>query len=379
MFFRTKPAGSYRYLQIVHSVREGKKVRQQVIATLGRLDLLEVSGQLERLMRRAMAFLGDAIEQLEKPTGAVRCNKDLIEEALFERRRDLFTEVELVFFDTTSLYFEGRGGESIGQRGHTKDHRPDLKQMIVGMALDVVGRPICCEMWPGNTADVTTLLPVVKRMRKRFRIREITVVADRGMVSQATLDAFENSDPPVRYIVGVRMRRQKEVSISVLGSRARWFESVPERSNAKDPAPLKVKEVWVEERRYIVCLNEEERRKDAHDREAIVAHLKEQLRNGDKSLVGNKGYRRYLKVEGSGHFVIDENQVKAEERYDGIWVLRTNTIYNAETVAHVYKALWTVEDIIRTAKSILETRPIYHKRDETIRGHVFAMLLYRRT
>ena len=154
-----------------------------------------------------MAFLGDSIEQLEKPTGALRCNKDLIEEALFERRRDLFTEVELVFFDTTSLYFEGRGGESIGQRGHNKDHRPDLKQMVVGMAVDVEGRPICCEMWPGNTADVTTFLPIVKRMRERFRIREITVVADRGMVSQATLDAFENSDPPVRYIVGVRMRR----------------------------------------------------------------------------------------------------------------------------------------------------------------------------
>jgi hypothetical protein len=477
MFFRTKPAGSYRYLQIVHSVREGKKVRQQVIATLGRLDLLEASGQLERLMRsglhhcqgfavldahaageiqpvairrigpdlvfarlwkesgiaevlrsvlkarqyefdveraiyltvlhrlfasgsdraaerwredylipgtealelhhlyRAMAFLGDAVEQLEKPTGAVRCNKDLIEEALFERRRDLFTEVELVFFDTTSLYFEGRGGESIGQRGHTKDHRPDLKQMIVGMAVDVEGRPICCEMWPGNTADVATLLPVVKRMRERFRLREITIVADRGMVSQATLEAFENSDPPVRYIVGVRMRRQKEVSLSVLGSRARWFESVPQRSKAKDPAPLKVKEVWVEDRRYVVCLNEEERRKDAHDREAIVAHLKEQLRNGDKSLVGNKGYRRYLKVEGSGHFVIDEKQVKAEECYDGIWVLRTNTVYNAETVAHVYKALWTVEDIIRTAKSILETRPIYHKCNETIRGHVFCSFL----
>jgi hypothetical protein len=76
-------------------------------------------------------------------------------------------------------------------------------------------------------------------------------------------------------------------------------------------------------------------------------------------LVGNKGYRRYLKLEGSGHFAIDEEQVKAEQRYDGIWVLRTNTDYNAETVAHVYKALWTVEDIIRTTKSILETRPIY--------------------
>src|ERR1700692_1982274 len=472
MFFRSKPVGSYRYLQIVHSVRAGKKVRQQVIATLGRLDLLEASGQLERLMRsglrhcesfavldahaageiepvairrirpdlvfarlwkesgisyvlcsllkereyevdveraiyltvlhrlfasgsdraaerwredylipgteglelhhlyRAMAFLGEAIEELEKSTGALRCTKDLVEEALFERRRDLFTEVELVFFDTTSLYFEGQGGE-IGKRGHNKDHRPDLKQMVVGMAVDVEGCPICCEMWPGNTADVTTLVPIVKRMRERFRLRKITVGADRGMVSQKTLEAFEGSDPPVGYIIGVRMRRQKEVNLSVLGSKNPWFERGPESSNAKDPAPLKIKEVWVENRRYIVCLNEEERRKDAHDREAIVAHLKEQLRQGDKSLVGNKGYRRYLKVQGDDHFAIDEKQIKAETRYDGLWVLRTNTVYNAETVAHVYKALWTVEDIIRTAKSIIDTRPIYHRCNETTRGPVF--------
>ena len=478
MFFRVKSAGSHQYLQIVHSTRQGKKVRQQVFGTLGRLDELKASGQLEALMRsglrhcenlavidahaageteavkvlrigpdlvfgrlwqesgiqevvqsllaarhyefdveravyltplhrlfasgsdraaerwreeylipgtsalnlhhlyRAMAFLGTEIKPKgQKTLGTPRCLKDLIEEELFERRRDLFTEVDLVFFDTTSLYFEGRGGQSIGRRGHSKDHRPDLCQMVVGMALDVEGRPICCEMWPGNTADVKTLLPVVGRMKERFRLREITVVADRGMVSQATLEAFEQSDPPVRYILGVRMRRQKEVSTTVLGSRARWFESVPERSNAKDPAPLKVKEVWVRERRYIVCLNEEERRKDAHDREAIIAHLKEQLRHGDKSLVGNKGYRRYLKVEGSGHFRIDEKQVKAEQRYDGIWVLRTNTHYSAETVALVYKSLWAVEDIFRTTKSILETRPIYHKRDETVRGHVFCSFL----
>jgi hypothetical protein len=191
---------------------------------------------------RAMAFLGQELEPKgQKILGTPRCVKDLLEEELFEHRRDLFTEVDLVFFDTASLYFEGRGGESIGKRGHNKDHRPDLYQMVVGMALDVEGRPICCEMWPGNTADVKTLIPLVKRMRERCRLREIAVVADRGMVSKATLEAFEKSDPPVRYILGVRMRRQKEVNSSVLGSRARWFESVPERNNAKDPAPLKVR------------------------------------------------------------------------------------------------------------------------------------------
>jgi transposase len=91
--------------------------------------------------------------------------------------------------------------------------------------------------------------------------------------------------------------------------------------------------------------------------------------------VGNKGYRRYLKVEGKGHFQIDEAQLHAEARYDGLWVLRSNTIYDAETVAHVYKTLWTVEQSFRTAKSILETRPLYHQSDAAIRGHVFCRFL----
>ena len=125
---------------------------------------------------------------------------------------------------------------------------------MVGLAIDVQGRPLCCEFWPGNTADVTTLKALVERLRQRFRLRDITIVADRGMVSQATLEAFEASVPPVHYIVGVRMRRQKEVSLTVLGHRGRWVESVPERSKPKDPAPLKFKEVWVEDRRYVVCL-----------------------------------------------------------------------------------------------------------------------------
>jgi transposase len=121
----------------------------------------------------------------------------------------------------TSLYFEGCGGETIGKRGHNADHRFNLKQMIAGMAVDVEVTPFAVRC--GRATLPTTLTPIVKRMRERFRIREISVVADRGMVSQATLEAFENSDPPLRYIVGMRMRRQKEVSISVLGT---WMRRV---------------------------------------------------------------------------------------------------------------------------------------------------------
>ncbi len=325
---------------------------------------------------RAMGWLGQALpaDQQEGSSNLVpRTTKDRIEELLFARRRDLFTEVEVVFFDTTALYFEGHGGESIGQYGHSKDHRPDERQMVVGAVLDGEGRPLCCELWPGNTTDVTTLIPIVDRLWRRFRIRQVCIVADRGMVSQATIDDLEQQGWP--YILGARMRRQKEVREEVLTDRKRFRVVHPARDQSTAPAPLKVKDVWVENRRYVVCINEEEVAHDRAAREAIVAALREQLRQGDKSLVGNKGYRRYVKTEGEGHFTVDEAKIAEEARYDGTYVLRTNTELAAAEVALQFKRLWLVEQWFRSCKSLLETRPIYHHGDDTIRGHVFCSFL----
>jgi transposase len=325
---------------------------------------------------RAMGWLGQQLpaDQQQGSSKLVpRCTKDVIEEQLFARRRDLFTEVEVVFFDTTSLYFEGHGGATLGQYGHSKDHRPDERQMVVGAVLDGDGRPLCCELWPGNTTDVTTLIPIVDRLWRRFRIRQVCIVADRGMISQDTIAGLEGQR--WLYILGARMRRQKEVRDEVLNDRRRFRVVHEAREKSTDPAPLKVKEVWVEDRRYVVCINEEEVEHDRAAREAIVAGLKEQLRQGDKSLVGNKGYRRFLKIEGDGHFEVDEAKIEEESRYDGTWVLRTNTELPAADVALQFKRLWMVEQWFRSCKSLLETRPIYHHLDETIRGHVFCSFL----
>jgi len=330
--------------------------------------------QLHHLYR-AMGWLGEPLAEEEQGAAtpfAPRCTKDLIEEQLFAQRRDLFTTLELVFFDTTSIYFEGAGGEGLGQYGHSKDHRPDLKQMVVGVVIASSGHPICCELWPGNTTDVQTLLPIVERLRKRFAIGEVCIVADRGMISKPTLEQLEARH--WKYIFGARLRRQKEVSEEVLSRGGRYQVVHPKSRYSQDPSPLKVKEVWVEERRYIVCLNEDQRSKEALEREAIVRALREQLKRGDKSLVGNKGYRRYLKSQGA-RFTIDEQKILEEARYDGKWVLRTNTDLTVAEVALKYKQLWMVEEIFRSAKSLLETRPIFHKCDDTIRGHVFCSFL----
>jgi transposase len=206
-------------------------------------------------------------------------------------------------------------------------------------------------------------------------VRRVCIVADRGMISQETIEALEHEDRGWQYILGARMRSQNEVKDEVLSRAGRYRVVHPKRVQSDDPSPLKVKEVWVEDRRYVICLNEDEARKDAAVREAIVAALREQLRRGDKSLVGNKGYRRYLSVSGSPGFQIDEAKIAEDARYDGKWVLRTNTDLDSAEVALQYKQLWMVEQWFRSCKTLLQTRPIFHRCDETIRGHVFCSFL----
>lgn len=330
--------------------------------------------QLHHLYR-AMAWLGEALPaevQAGRTPFSPRATSDLIEEDLFAHRRDLFTTLDVVFFDTTSLYFEGEGGETLGQYGHSQDHRPDLKQMVVGAVLDGEGHPVCCELWPGNTCDVTSLVPIVERLRTRFAIGELCVVADRGMISQQTLGELEARG--WRYILGARMRRHKEVREEVL-ARAGRYHVVHPPGHAKDPAPLKVKEVNIEGHRYVVCLNEAQRRKDEADREAILAALREKLKQGAK-----RAHRqpRLPQVPLEPGRALRHRRAGGTPRgaaHDGKWVLRTNTDLTAAEVALKYKQLWMVEEPFRQAKSLLATRPIFHRCDETIRGHVFCSFL----
>jgi len=476
MYFRKKTSGGRAYLQIVESRRDGAQVRQQVIATLGRVEDLRDSGQLDRLLRSGARFAAKAIvvnalaegtvtanaarrigpalvfERLWEETGcrkviedlagsrkhgfpleravfltvlhrlfaggsdraadrwredytidgvedidlhhlyramawlgeeqggdqqdgatpfAPRCQKDVVEEELFARRRDLFSKLDLVFMDTTSLYFEGEGGQTLGQRGFSKDHRPDLNQMILAVLLDGDGRPVCTEMWPGNTADVGSLVPVVDRLRKRFSIQRICIVADRGMISAETIAELEARG--LLYILGVRERSDKLVRELVLDDPAPFVPLVVAKRD-KD-IDYEAKAVALAGRRYIVCRNREEMKKDAAARATILAALKRQLKKGDKSLVGNKGYRRFLATPDDDHFVIDRAKAEEDAKFDGIFVLRTNTNLSPLDAMLCYKRLWTVERAFRTSKSLFATRPIFHKLDETIRGHVSCSFL----
>jgi hypothetical protein len=231
---------------------------------------------------------------------------------------------------------------------------------------------IACEMWPGNTADVTSTIPVVTRLKKRFGANRFCIVADRGMISKDTMLALVEAE--LSYILGVRMRLVKEVKTEVLADETPYEEVYPEGIHSKDPSPLKVKEVVVDGTRYIVCKNERQSRRDEADRNTIVESLKEKIAKVPSSLISNKGYRGFLTITNKS-VALDEEKVKVDAKYDGIWVLTTNTKLKAREVALKYKELWMVEHTFRDMKSVIDTRPIYHKRDETIRGHVFCSFL----
>jgi hypothetical protein len=327
---------------------------------------------------RAMAWLGeelDAADGGQAPTTplAPRCVKDQVEEALFARRRDLFSELSVVFMDTTSLRFEGAGGESLGLRGHSKDHRPDLMQLILCLVVDAAGRPVCTEILPGNTADVRVLLPVVDRLRHRFAIGRVCVVADRGMISAATLEGLEERG--LEYILGARERTDRLVREVVLADGGAFTPLLIERANGAE-TQLFAKQVRHAGRRYIVCRNEAEAEKDRAERQAIIAGLEQQLRRGDKALIGNSAYRRYLRRTGQGQaFEIDPGKLADEARYDGVFVLRTNARVTPLQAMLRYRELLEVETLFRKTKSVLRTRPIHHSSDAAIRGHVFCSFL----
>jgi len=302
---------------------------------------------------RAVGFLGGVRERLEH--------------ALFLQDRDLFSqEIDVIFIDTTSTFLYSPDTTPLRQRGYSRDRMPQLPQLIVCLCVDARGWPIAWDFLPGNTADKTAFVATIHKLRERFRIRRAIVVADRGMISEETLRVLEDhADAPFEFILGCRMRRQKEVNEDVL-SRAGRFQHVEDN--------LEVKEVFVEGRRYVVCRNPTEVKKDAAARDAMVTKLEEAIRQGPKSMMGNKGYARFTHIA-RGAVTINRDAIDADARLDGKFVLRTNTQLPTAEVAKAYKSLWRVERAFRETKNTLEVRPIFHQRDDTTVGHIVGCFL----
>ena len=324
---------------------------------------------------RAMAWLGEELSE-EEQDGATpfarRCVKDVLEEDLFASRRDLLTTLDVVFMDTTSLLFRGRGRRDARAtrllQGSSARSQPDDPgraprwRRPPGVHGDVAGKHGRREQPDPGGRSPAAPLPHQPRLRRR-----------RSRHDQRRDDRRTRRARGLLYVLGVRERTDKLVRELVLDDPAPFVPFVLMKERRE--VDYEAKAVKLAGRRFIVCRNLDEMSKDAANRATIVAALERQLRKGDKSLVGNKGYRRFLANPQGDGFAIDRAKVEEDARFDGVFVLQTNAHLSPLEAMLVYKQLWTVERTFRTAKDLLETRPIYHQLDETIRGHVACSFL----
>ena len=288
-----------------------------------------------------------------------------IEEALFVKSRDLFSlDVDLVLFDTTSTYFEGNGPEGLAKLGYSRDKRPDLVQVVIGVLMTKEGIPIAHHVFPGNTADINAFRYAVKDVKKRFPLGKAIIVADRGVVSEDLLEALEAEKQ--EYIVGIPLRKWKVAGEIV--KQGGEYQKVADN--------LEVAEVKHDGKCYTLCYNPEQAERDRKGRLSFVAHLEKELKqSGLSGLAKRKGYGRYLNVLEKGKAEVDWEKVKQEECYDGKYLLRTSAFLPAAEIALAYKGLWRIENAFRELKTNLEIRPCYHWTESRVKGHIAMCFL----
>ncbi len=344
------------------------------------------------------------LQHLYRAMDFLEANKESIEQAIFYRVADLLNlDVEVIFYDTTSLHFEideedrgNKAGEVKGskaagaktyaaprQRGHAKNGRSDVPQIVVGLAVTREGFPVRHWVFPGNTVDVTTVAKV-KEDLKGWQLTRCLFVGDAGMVSQANFQSLAKGGG--KYLMAIPMRRGDEVTEAVLTRPGRY------RKVAQN---LEVKEVVVGEgerrHRYAVCFNPEEAKRQKAHREELLKELEAELASlSDRgeghtkrmcALRTSSRYGRFLK-ETKSSLAIDTAAVRQLERFDGKFVVHSNDdTLTAEDMSLGYKQLQRVEEAWRTMKSGLRMRPVFHWAPHRIHAHiaisVLALLLER--
>ena len=294
------------------------------------------------------------------------------ETALYNREMDLFTlDVSLVFYDTTLVSVYGEHPDTLAQPSR-RSRRTHLKELLIGLVLSRDGLPLAHEVLPGNTADVSTVKEITQRLGTRFGIKRCIFVGDAGMLSQANLEHLEGQE--YEYIMGTPLRKLKEVKERVLATPGR-YSSLAEN--------LCIKHVQLDGRRYILCQNPKEQKRDAALREAFLQSLEAEVASLEgkqesqdyRDVLSHKRKRGYLRVLKDGTLRINRTKARQEARYDGKHVIRTNTELTGAEVAKNYHALIRIEQSFHSLKSLEEVAPVYHWTDERVRGHVAACVL----
>jgi transposase len=469
------------YLQIARSYRENGKVKQQVLFTLGRLDVLQESGQIDGLLKalgrfaakqqlidlsqdvsiEEVYYLGAAhvVRRMLDRTGLWKtltavahqrkrmqipwlqlmfgmilsrfvepCSKrrlhrewwrklypelmtlpedkqglelhwfyramdvlyrhrDDIERALFDRRgeRDLFNQtIDVVFYDTTTLYFESTNKDcgELRQHGYSKEHRSDCVQVILGLLVDRDGIPVGYELFPGNTYDTKSVPKILDKLRTKYQLGRIIFVGDRGMVSKENIQEIRAAG--LEFILGARLWKMAANDVAgffdLAGYTAVGKDDTDAATAEKSDPKFLIREEQYRGERLIITWSQQRADRDAHKRDELVEKIKTLLEEAPtpKTLVTNKGYKKLVKGLETGKAELDPEAIEADRKRDGFYGVLTNIPkekMTAEEVGTRYKDLWRIEDAFGEIKGPLMTRPMFHWTDQRIHAHVLICLL----
>lgn len=285
-------------------------------------------------------------------------HKDEMEKYLFDARRDIFNNsVDVVFFDTTTFYFDSQRETEFLRKGFSKDGKFADVQIVYGLMTDSLGHPIGYEYFPGNTADVKTLLPAIDGLKKRFNLGKVTIVADSGVLSRDNLKKLEEKG--YRYIVAARLKK-------LPGDTKKEISDLERYRSIRDD--LDIYETEYDGKRLVVTWSEKRALRDEKERKKLIEKLKKSLANGKKGVLSGR-YSKYLKLDETPE--LNDKAIKEDSRFDGLLGLLTNNKdLKGESLVEKYKELWKIEESFRLMKSQLEVRPMFHWTDKRISGHL---------
>lgn len=282
-------------------------------------------------------------------------------EIAFNHTRKLLKRIGVVFYDMTSLYFEAEDEDDLRRIGFSKDGKFQHPQIMLGLLVGENGYPIGYDIFEGNTFEGKTLLPVLARIEKRYRLGKPVVVADAAMLSKDNLDALEAKKLP--FIVAARLRNESEETQKMVLARCRGLGD----GEAIDIEHGKG-------RRLIVSYSDKRAKKDRHNRERGLRRLRARVGSGrmTKEHLNNRGYNKFLKLTGKVEVSIDESKVAAAAEWDGLKGYLTNTKLPCSEVIEHYGQLWYIERAFRVSKSDLRISPMFHRRKRRIEAHVLV-------
>lgn len=285
--------------------------------------------------------------------------KEKVEQVAFEYTKQTLKHISVVFYDLTTLYFETEDEDDLRKIGFSKDGKFQQPQIMLGLLVGQNGYPIGYDVFCGDTFEGHTLLPTLKKIQKKYGFKKPIVIADAALLSKQNLDDLTEQE--YEFIIGARLKNETNKIKSKILTKSKGIKD-GQNFVLKKPAGA----------RLIVSYSQKRAKKDQHNRERGLRKLRKRVRTGKltKENLNNRGYNKFLILEGSVDIKIDKSKIKEDESWDGLKGYITNTRLRAKNVIKNYGHLWQIEKAFRISKTDLRIRPIYHYRQKRIEAHI---------